>query len=143
MIGEELEPIIFDFVELAALFIELLAVAIIVLSVAIGMAMYIRHMYMARRLVDERFEAFRRTIAKALLLGLELLVAADIVNTVVLAPTLENVAVLGLLVLIRIFLGWSLIVEMEGRWPWQPKREDADDSGEDEPRADSSQLQDG
>jgi uncharacterized membrane protein len=57
------------------------------------------------------------------LLGLELLVAADVVRTVALEPTLKNVGVLGLLVLIRTFLSWSLTVEMEGRWPWQKPSE--------------------
>jgi uncharacterized membrane protein len=58
-----------------------------------------------------------------LLLGLEILVAADIVRTVALEATLESVAVLGLLVLIRTFLSWALVVEIEGRWPWQSERE--------------------
>ena len=61
----------------------------------------------------------RNLSARILLLGLELLVAADIVRTVALEPSLESVAVLGLLVVIRTFLSWSLIVEIEGRWPWQ------------------------
>jgi uncharacterized membrane protein len=52
-------------------------------------------------------------------LGLEILVAADIIRTVVLEPTLSNVLVLGLLVLIRTFLSWSLVLEIEERWPWQ------------------------
>ncbi len=52
------------------------------------------------------------------LLGLEILVAADIIPTVALQPTLANVAILALLVLIRTFLSWSLVVETEGRWPW-------------------------
>lgn len=47
--------------------------------------------------------------------------AGDVVRTVALEPTLNNVAVLGLLVLIRTFLSWSLFVEIEGRWPWQAK----------------------
>jgi uncharacterized membrane protein len=51
------------------------------------------------------------------------LVAADIVRTVALEATLESVAVLGLLVLIRTFLSWALVVEVEGRWPWQVHRE--------------------
>jgi uncharacterized membrane protein len=55
-------------------------------------------------------------------LGLEILVAADIIRTVVLEPTLTNVLVLGLLVLIRTFLSWALILEIEGRWPWQSSR---------------------
>jgi uncharacterized membrane protein len=64
---------------------------------------------------------FKNYIGRTLLLGLEILVAADIIRTVALDPTLESVAVLGLLVLIRTFLSWSLVVEIEGRWPWRPK----------------------
>jgi len=61
---------------------------------------------------------FRHRVGRALLLGLEILVAADIIRTVVLEPTLANVLVLGLLVLIRTFLSWSLVLEIEERWPW-------------------------
>jgi len=56
-----------------------------------------------------------------LLLGLEFLVAADIIRTVALSPTMQNVVTLGLLVLIRTFLSWALVVEVEGTWPWQRK----------------------
>ena len=59
-----------------------------------------------------------------MLLGLEILVAADIVRTVALEATLESVAILGLLVLIRTFLSWALAVETEGRWPWQAERDE-------------------
>jgi uncharacterized membrane protein len=62
-------------------------------------------------------------LGKALLLGLEILVAADIVRTVALEATLESILTLGLLVLVRTFLSWSLTVEIEGRWPWQPGKE--------------------
>jgi len=55
----------------------------------------------------------------AILLGLEFLVAGDIIRTVVVAPTLENVLILGLVVLIRTFLSFSLQLEIDGRWPWQ------------------------
>ena len=58
-------------------------------------------------------------MVRALLLGLEILVAADVIRTVALEPTLNNVVILGILVLIRTFLGWSLVVEIEERWPWQ------------------------
>jgi hypothetical protein len=57
-----------------------------------------------------------------LLLGLEILVAADVIRTVALEPTMRNVSILGLLVLIRTFLGWSLVVEIEERWPWRSTR---------------------
>jgi uncharacterized membrane protein len=61
-------------------------------------------------------------LGRSLLLGLEFLVAADVVRTVALEPTLSNVAVLGLLVLVRTFLSWTLTVEIEGRWPWQAQK---------------------
>ncbi|WP_210481216.1 DUF1622 domain-containing protein [Naasia sp. SYSU D00948] len=66
---------------------------------------------------------FRRFLGRSILLGLELLVAADIIRTVAVAPTLESVAVLALIVLIRTFLSWSLELEITGRWPWQKSQE--------------------
>lgn len=63
--------------------------------------------------------AFRRTLGRSILVGLELLVAADIIRTVAVEPTLQSVLVLGLIVVIRTFLSMSLQVEIEGRWPWQ------------------------
>ena len=68
---------------------------------------------------DTVFGSYRRNLGRAILLGLELLVAADIIRTVAIEPSLENVAVLGLIVLVRTFLSFSLEVELEGRWPWQ------------------------
>ncbi|MCD5347855.1 DUF1622 domain-containing protein [Agromyces sp. H3Y2-19a] len=65
------------------------------------------------------YERFRRVLGRGILIGLELLVAADIIRTVAVTPTLESVGVLGIIVLIRTFLSWSLAVEITGRWPWQ------------------------
>jgi uncharacterized membrane protein len=62
---------------------------------------------------------FRKNLGRSILVGLELLVAADIIRTVSVVPTLENVLVLALIVLIRTFLSMSLEVEISGRWPWQ------------------------
>lgn len=62
---------------------------------------------------------FRSSLGKSILLGLEFLVAADIINTVAIEPTLDSLAVLAGIVLIRTFLSFSLEVEIEGRWPWQ------------------------
>lgn len=67
------------------------------------------------------YRAYRQDVGRAILLGLEFLVAGDIIRTVVVSPTLENVAVLGLIVLIRTFLSLSLQLELEGRWPWQQR----------------------
>lgn len=68
---------------------------------------------------EDPLESFRQFFARWLLLGLDLLIAADVIRTVTLEPTLENVAALGLLVVVRTFLAWSLVLELESRWPWQ------------------------
>jgi uncharacterized membrane protein len=65
------------------------------------------------------YRRFRQQLGQAILLGLELLVAGDIIRTVAASPTLISIAVLGLIVLIRTFLSFSLEVELTGRWPWQ------------------------
>ena len=68
------------------------------------------------------YNAYRASLGRAILLGLEFLVAADIIGTVAVDPTLDNLGVLGVIVLIRTFLSFSLEVEIEGRWPWQQAR---------------------
>jgi uncharacterized membrane protein len=70
---------------------------------------------------------YRRALGRSILLGLELLVAADIIRTVAITPTLESVAVLAGIVLIRTFLSFSLELEISGRWPWQKKPDTAGD----------------
>lgn len=64
---------------------------------------------------------YRRYLGRAILLGLELLVAADIIRTITHVPDITSVVALGLVVLIRTFLSFTLEMEVEGRWPWQPK----------------------
>jgi uncharacterized membrane protein len=68
---------------------------------------------------DEAVANLRSSLGRAILLGLEFLVAADIINTVAVQPTLGSVAVLAGIVVIRTFLSFSLETEIEGRWPWQ------------------------
>jgi uncharacterized membrane protein len=68
---------------------------------------------------EEGYRIVRTVFGRSILLGLEFLVAADIIRTVAVQPSLENVAVLGLIVLIRTFLSFSLEVEIDGRWPWR------------------------
>jgi uncharacterized membrane protein len=65
------------------------------------------------------YKAYRRNLGRGILLGLEFLVIGDIIGTVAIEPTFENLGVLGLIVLIRTFLSFSLEVEIEGRLPWQ------------------------
>lgn len=108
-----------DWVELAALGVEVLAVVIMLTVIVVGTARWLTHSITQ---LKEGYQRYRRLLAKALLVGLELMVAADIIRTVVIDNTLTNMATLGSLVLIRTFLGWSLSVEIEGCWPWQVLR---------------------
>jgi uncharacterized membrane protein len=70
------------------------------------------------------YTELRQSLGKSILLGLEILIAADIMATIVTEPTLQSVTILGLIVLIRTFLSLSLQVEMDGRFPWQSKNKD-------------------
>ena len=105
-----------SFIELAALGIESLAVAVILIATAHGTVSYLLHL---RVKIPDAYERYKVRLGRALLLGLELLVAADIIRTVALEPTLPNVVILALLVVVRTFLSWSLVVEIEGHWPWK------------------------
>ncbi|OUM41039.1 DUF1622 domain-containing protein [Arthrobacter sedimenti] len=72
-----------------------------------------------RRREDSVYHRYRQRLGRSILLGLELLVAADIIRTVAVAPTFESIGVLGVIVFIRTFLSWSLELEISGKWPWQ------------------------
>ncbi|GAA2157210.1 putative membrane protein [Humibacillus xanthopallidus] len=74
------------------------------------------------------YSRFRQQLGRSILLGLELLVAADIIRTVAITPTLDSVLVLGLIVIIRTFLSFSLELEITGRWPWQTAKKAAADT---------------
>ena len=73
------------------------------------------------------YERLRRNLGRCILLGLEVLIVADIVRTVVVDQTFESVTVLGIIVLIRILLSFSLDVEIDGAWPWNRSRESRKD----------------
>ncbi|NJD30815.1 MAG: DUF1622 domain-containing protein [Gammaproteobacteria bacterium] len=121
MSGEEIIQGVRVTVEWAALGIEVLGALIIVagvLRVAITRGT-VRFLFQLDKF--DAYETYKQQIGRSLLLGLEFLVAGDVVRTVALAPTVGNVAALGLLVLVRTFLSWSLTVEIDGRWPWQKK----------------------
>jgi uncharacterized membrane protein len=121
MSGSPLVVFIREVIEWAALAIEIMGAVVIVagvLRVAITRGT-IRYLFQLDK--PGAFESYKHQMGRSLLLGLEFLVAGDVVRTVALDPTLTNVAVLGLLVLVRTFLSWSLAVEIEGRWPWQAR----------------------
>jgi uncharacterized membrane protein len=108
-------------IEWSALAIEVLGALIIVAGVARVAITRGAVRYLFQLDKPGAYESYKHQMGRSVLLGLEFLVAGDVVRTVALDPTLTNVGVLGLLVLIRTFLGWSLAVEIEGRWPWQAR----------------------
>ena len=101
-----------------AIVIEAAGIGIIVLGAAASTWVFVRD-WLATRRFDEAYQGYRGNLGRAILLGLEFLVAADIVGTVVVDPTFENLGVLGLIVLIRTALSFALEVEINGHWPWQ------------------------
>ena len=108
-------------IEWAALGIEILGAIVIVAGVLRIMVTRGAVRFLFK--LEERgaYREYKRQMGRSLMLGLDFLVAGDVVKTVALEPTLDNLAVLGLLVVVRTFLSWTLVVEIEGHWPWQPR----------------------
>src|SRR5688572_8744968 len=115
--GHALDP--FDIaLHWVSMVIEGAGVAIIVLGALVALVISLRQLVSGDS-PSAAYHQFRTTLGRGILLGLELLVAADIIGTVAIEPTLQNLSVLALIVLIRTFLSVSLSVEIDGRWPWQ------------------------
>lgn len=106
------------YIDSIAKIIEFVGVMIMVLGLVYA---FYKTIISIGRFTDETYVSIRQAVGKSILLGLEVLIAADIMATVVTEPTLRDVLVLGLIVLIRTFLSLSLQVELEGRFPWQSK----------------------
>jgi uncharacterized membrane protein len=106
-------------IETGAWAIEAMAVAAIVGTFLWASARFVVD---TKRHTKNPYERYKLFLGRSLSLGLEFLVAADVIRTVVMPPTFTNIGILGAVILTRTFLSWSLVVEMEGRWPWQPAR---------------------
>lgn len=109
--------------------VEVIGVAVLLLGAAVSGVRYVRDLRQCP--AGAAYKRLRSNLGRSILLGLELLVAADIINTVAIEPTLESLAVLAGIVLIRTFLSFSLEVEIDGRWPWQARHES--DGGREQP----------
>ena len=96
--------------------VEGTGVGVIVIGIAVVSFGYLRRLPTD---AEAAYQSYRRGLGRAILLGLELLVAGDIIRTVAIDPTFTSVGVLAVIVAVRTFLSWSLEVELEGRWPWQ------------------------
>lgn len=115
-------------IELVGEIVDGAGVAAIVIGAVVSTVIAVGHLLQRRPV----YSSYRRWLGRSILLGLELLVAADIIRTVAITPTFDSVIVLGLIVLIRTFLSFSLELEITGRWPWQkgePATEVAHPSG--------------
>ena len=97
---------------------DLAGVAIIAIGLCVVTLRFFRNLAAGN---GDAYTTYRSGIGRTLLLGLEFLVAADIIRTVATTPTFASVGVLAAIVAIRTFLSWSLQLEIEGRWPWQSR----------------------
>ncbi|MDR0342432.1 MAG: DUF1622 domain-containing protein [Nocardiopsaceae bacterium] len=107
-----------DVIEKIGMAIDVAGVVVIVAGAAIA---FVDCAVQLSRRERDVYRRFRQRLAQTILLGLELLVAGDIVRTVAASPNLTSVAILASIVLIRTFLSFSLEVEISGRWPWQTR----------------------
>ena len=105
--------------------IEIGGVGLIVIGAALATILYLRDGFGAAGW-EAAYKSYRANLGRGILLGLELLVAADIIGTVAVTPTFESLGVLAAIVLIRTFLSFSLEVEIEGRWPWARRRKEGE-----------------
>jgi uncharacterized membrane protein len=100
--------------------VDTAGVLVIGVGFAVATVVFV-YRYWRRGSADGLYRPYRQNIGRAILLGLEFLVGGDIIRTVAVSPTFASVGVLGLIVVIRTFLSFSLEVELDGRWPWQAK----------------------
>lgn len=119
-----------EVVERIGTLLDLAGVLVIAVGVVIASAVFVLRCWRTRRPVDA-YRPYRQGVGRAIILGLELLVGGDIIRTVAVSPTFQSVGVLALIVAVRTFLSFSLQVELEGRLPWQPRRAEAPNSGND------------
>ena len=113
-------------------FMDFAGVAVMVVGALVSIPLALRGFQPERQPAGSAplsvYRSYRQLLGRSILLGLELLVAADIIRSVAVAPTFEGVGVLAIIVLIRTFLSFSLELEITGRWPWQTQREGSPDS---------------
>jgi len=101
--------------------IESFGVLVIIVGCAAGTVRLLNQM--RTREVSELFDTYRQVIGRSILLGLEFLIAGDVIRTVIVSHTLSDVGVLALMVLVRAFLSLTLTVELEGKLPWVKRSE--------------------
>lgn len=118
-----------DFISYAGYAIEAVGVLVVLVGSCISSVTFLRTV---RQLPEGvAYRTFRQQLGRSIILGLEFLIAGDIIRTVIVSATLENVATLGMIILIRTFLSLTLHLEIEGRWPWQAEKSEPRPTKED------------
>jgi len=112
-----------ELISVAGYGIESIGVLIIVAGCAVSSLRFLSRF--RKEAEGLAYRIYRRQLGRSIILGLEFLIAGDIIRTVVVADTLANVTILGLIILIRTFLSFTLHLEVEGQWPWQQATDDA------------------
>lgn len=105
--------------------IDGLGVGVMVIGLVVALLIYLSRLAKRDRDPQELYRQARVSAGRSILLGLELLVAGDIIRTVAVSPSFRSVGVLAVIVLIRTFLSFTLEMEISGRWPWQTGRDRA------------------
>lgn len=107
-----------DAIEMVGIVIDAIGVIVILVGIVWGLAAWVRDRI---KLEDtcEIYQNCRQRIGRAIVLGLEILVASDIIHTVAVEPTMMNAGVLAVLIVVRTFINWTLVLDLEQRWPWQ------------------------
>ena len=109
---------IVHFVDGAGIFLSLCSVVVIVVGLLVVFGSYL--LQFRQLSTEENFRKFKPRLARVLMVAMEILVVADVIETVTLDITFESLATLGLLLIVRTWLSWTLKLEIEGCWPWQP-----------------------
>jgi len=108
------EPTVSHLIHLVGVCIEIFGVFIIVAGIV-----WSTLLLAGRGQIERHYDQYKIRIGRSLLLGLEVLVAADIVKTIAIQLTFTSLGLLAGLVIVRTFLSWTLVLEIEGRWPWR------------------------
>ncbi|MCD4513227.1 DUF1622 domain-containing protein [Brucella pseudogrignonensis] len=109
--------------------LEFFGVAVIIIGVAVATLIYLKDVFVVSG--ENAYTRYRANLGRGILLGLEILIGADIIATIISPLTWESVGLLGLIVLIRTFLSFSLEAEIDGEWPWKRRRRERAIAGDD------------
>ena len=109
--------------------LEFFGVSVIIIGVAVATLIYLKDVFVVSG--ENAYTRYRANLGRGILLGLEILIGADIIATIISPLTWESVGLLGLIVLIRTILSFSLEAEIDGEWPWQLRRRERNIAGHD------------